>query len=105
MKKKDKQISAAWDDTKLAMLRWVGKSVQTMPDGAKASDVKDMLDGVRKLVDVLGDMEDESKQSKDQKADASKVERIGRKVGAALSQIRTGKKEEDEDGEVNQAAG
>jgi len=95
--KKSKQLSAAWQETKLAMLGWVSRSVKSMPVGGKASDVKDMLEGVKRLVSVLGDMEEESNQSRDQKADASNVARIGRKVGEALSQMRTGRKEVGED--------
>ena len=101
---RDQQLSTAWDNTKLAMLTWVTKSVRSMEPGDKAADVNNMLSGVQKLINVMGDMEQKSKASKDHKADAVHVESIGRRVGAALSQMKTGNKEAG-NGEDDKAAG
>jgi len=53
---KANRLRGEWVETKITMMQWIRKTISMMPEGQKASDVKDMVAACGQLIKMLGDM-------------------------------------------------
>lgn len=99
---KTNKLRGAWTDTKITMLEWIQNTIRKMPDGEKASDVRDMVNAAGALIKLVGDMGPEQQDQEEVKlslGDANRAIKNGLNQFKDASKLFFGEVDEEDDNE------